>query len=230
MVFNDIIITSPFKAFLSLGQMSLTLNFWMNVGVTMKRFSLGLLFGSLGGFVLGVCAGLKPQIKWLLEPFRWTLMTMPPAILVIISMIWFGMGTIQTVFVTALLIAPIIYINTISGIETIDSQILEMGRVYGANIILFLKEIYLPGIGGSILAGLTLATGLGIRIVVLAELLGAYSGIGYEFSLARTNIDTPALFAWIMVCLLLGGSLDIIILKPIKNYIMRWRNESDSVV
>ena len=224
-IFHEIIIASPADTLLSLIEMVQTVDFWKNVGITVERFGLSLLFGSLVGFVLGLVAGLNKKMRWLFEPFRWSLMTMPPVVLVVVSMIWFGMGSIQTIFVTALLIIPIIYVNTIEGIEAVDASILEMGRVYKANSRMLLKEIYLPGIGGPVLAGLTLSAGLGIRIVVLAELLGAYSGIGYEFSLARTNLDTPALFAWIMVCLFLGGFVDLGILNPIRNHIMRWREE-----
>jgi NitT/TauT family transport system permease protein len=200
-IFHEIIIASPADTLLSLLEMVQTVDFWKNVGITVERFGLSLLFGSLVGFVLGLVAGLNKKMRWLFEPFRWSLMTMPPVVLVVVSMIWFGMGSIQTIFVTALLI------------------------IYKANSRMLLKEIYLPGIGGPVLAGLTLSAGLGIRIVVLAELLGAYSGIGYEFSLARTNLDTPALFAWIMVCLFLGGFVDLGILNPIRNHIMRWREE-----
>ena len=223
--FHEIIIASPADTCFSLIKMVQTVDFWKNVLITIERFGLSVLFGSLIGFILGLAAGLNTNIKWLLEPFRWSLMTMPPVVLVVVSMIWFGMGSIQTIFVTALLIIPIIYVNTIEGIEAVDAGILEMGRVYKANSWMMLKEIYLPGIGGPVLAGLTLSTGLGIRIVVLAELLGAYSGVGYEFSLARTNLDTPALFAWIMVCLFLGGFIDLCILNPVRKRIMRWKDE-----
>jgi len=223
--FNEIIIASPTDTLISLIEMLQTVDFWKSVGITIERFGLSLLFGSLTGFVLGLIAGLNKNMRWLFEPFRWSLMTMPPVVVVVVSMIWFGMGSVQTIFVTALLIIPIIYVNTIEGIEAVDASILEMGRVYKADFWMLLKEIYLPGIGGPILAGLTLSAGIGIRIIVLAELLGAYSGIGYEFSLARTNIDTPALFAWIMVCLFLGGFIELGILNPIRQRIMRWKGE-----
>lgn len=224
-IFHEIILASPGDTVFSLVQMVQTLSFWKNVGITIERFGLSLLFGCLTGFVLGLIAGLNKKMRWLFEPFRWALMTMPPVVLVVVSMIWFGMGSMQTIFVTALLIIPIIYVNTIEGIEAVDKKLLEMGRVYKINFPMLLKDIYLPGIGGPVLAGLTLCAGLGIRIVVLAELLGAFSGVGYEFSLARTNLDTPALFAWIMVCLFLGGFMDLGILNPARKHIMRWKEE-----
>ncbi|MCD4718532.1 MAG: ABC transporter permease subunit [Desulfobacula sp.] len=145
-IFHEIIIASPADTFFSLIQMVQTIDFWKNVSITIERFGLALLFGSLIGFVLGLMAGLNKKMRWLFEPFRWSLMTMPPVVLVVVSMIWFGMGSVQTIFVTALLIIPIIYVNTIEGIEAVDKRILEMGRVYKAGPWMLLKEIYLPGI------------------------------------------------------------------------------------
>ncbi|MGX9367296.1 ABC transporter permease [Desulfoplanes sp. PS50] len=225
MCFDSIIIASPADTLLSLAAMLRTRVFWINLGVTVERFVLSLLIGALSGFVLGVVAGLNDRVRWVLEPFRWALMTMPPVVLVVVSMICFGMGGAQTVFVTSVLILPIIYANTIEGIRAVDAGIVEMGRVYGAGQWMLFRNIYLPGIGGPVLAGLNLSAGLGIRIVVLAEILGAYSGIGYEFALARTNMDTPSLFAWILVCLMLGGGIETGILGPLRARLSRWERQ-----
>nr|QNO57515.1 hypothetical protein PKDJNKLE_00001 [Methanosarcinales archaeon ANME-1 ERB7] len=46
-------------------------------------------------------------------------------VLVVVCMIWFGMGSAQTIFAPSLLILTIRYVNTITGIESVDSQILE---------------------------------------------------------------------------------------------------------
>lgn len=224
MIFHEIIIASPIQTFVSLGRMVQTPPFWKNVFITLERFGLSLFLGSLGGFAAGLAAGLNAGVKSLLEPLRWCLMTMPPVVLVVASMIWFGMGSAQTIFVTALLILPIVYINTMEGIEAVDAKLLEMGTVYRSPLRLLLKEIYLPGIGGHVLAGLTIAAGLGIRIVILAELLGAHSGIGYAFALARTNLDTPALFAWVIISLTMAGLIDLAILQPVRRHLMKWKS------
>ena len=223
LITHEITVASPSDTLVSLIGMVQTGDFWKTVGITLQRFGLSLLFGSLVGFGLGLIAGLKQNARRVLEPVRWALMSVPPVILVTVSMIWFGMGSVQTIFVTSLLILPVMYVNTIEGLEAIDPRILEMGRVYKSPFRMLLQEIYLPGIGGPVLAGLALSAGLGIRIVVLAEVLGAFSGIGHKFALARINLETPRLFAWIIVCFLLLGVFEWGILNPAKDHIMRWR-------
>lgn len=84
------------------------------------------MFGCLAGFVLGLIAGLKENIRRVLEHMRWLLMSVPPVVLEVVCMIWFGMGSAQTLFATSLLILTIRYVNTITGIEPVASQILEM--------------------------------------------------------------------------------------------------------
>ncbi len=222
-VSSDLVVASPLQTLTGLVGLLLTAEFWIHTGITMARFCLSLALGGVAGLTLGMAAGIEPRVKWLLAPMHWVLMTMPPVVLVMLAMIWFGMGSVQTVFVTALLIFPMVYANTRAGIEAIDPGLLRMARVYHAGRMQRLRHIYLPGIYPTLFAALTLATGMGIRIVVLAEVLGAADGIGYAFSLTRTNMDTPALFGWIVVCLIIGGGLDGMLFSPLKAHVLRWR-------
>ncbi len=221
--FNDLVVASPRQTFVGLLHLLSTMDFYRNFFITLQRFAFSLSLGVLFGVIFGVLAGLEKRVKWLFAPLNWILMTIPPVVLVMLSMLWFGMGGLQTVFVTTLLIFPMIYANTMAGIESIDPDLLEMARIYRAKRTQMIREIYFPGIYAPLFAALSLSAGMGVRIVVLAEILGASSGIGYAFSLSRTNIDTPSLFAWIVVCLCVGGGIDGILFTPMKNRVLRWK-------
>lgn len=224
---GTIVVASPYSTLLAFVKLLRTDTFWQTLAITGSRFIFGFASGTLAGASLGLIGGFNPKLKKAFEPLHWILMSIPPVVLVMISMILFGMGSLQTIFVTALLILPIMYTSTIEGIDTIDPALLEMGRLYRADRKLMLGSIYIPGIGSQIISGLTLSAGLGIRIVVLAEVLGAYSGIGHRFSLARTNLETEELYAWIIVCLLLAGIFEFIIFKPLRKRMNRWKNSEN---
>ena len=73
------------------------------------------------------------------------------------------------------------------------------------------------------IAGLTLATGIAVRAVVLAEVLGAASGIGHAFARASSLLESEKVFAWILVLLALMAAIEFGLLRPGRRRAMRWR-------
>jgi NitT/TauT family transport system permease protein len=98
-----------------------------------------------------------------------------------------------------------------------------MSVIYKIPLSLRLKEIYLPGIGSAIMAGLTLASGIAVRASILAEFIGARNGVGHSLFISWTFLDTPSLFAWILTAFALLGLVEFGVLKPIRDYLMRWK-------
>lgn len=193
------------------------------MAMTFKRLIVGISIGSVAGLGLGFLAGLHEGVRRMLEPMRWVAMTIPPAVIAIIGMLWFGMGSTQVIVMVTVVVTPLTYVNALEGLRAIDVKILEMGKTFRLPRRMLLADIYLPGIGSAVMAGLTLTAGLGVRLVVLAELMGARSGIGHSFSRAWRALDVPELFAWVVLSLLLMGVLELCVLAPIRKYINRWR-------
>lgn len=227
MLVHEAIVASPLATLSALKGLAWEGALWSELFTTLKRLLIGLSLASVLGLSLGVVAGLMPKVRSFLEPVRWVGMTLPAVIIAVMAMLWFGMGNKQVIFMVSVIIMPIIYVNTLEGILAIDDRIIEMAQVYQFPRKLLLMEVYLPGIGSSVMAGLTLAMGIGIRAVILGELLGAFDGMGHGFSRAWTYLNTPELFAWILVCLGLMGALEFGILNPIRRHFMRWKEEVD---
>lgn len=221
---HEIIIASPAQAFSALLDMFATERFWNASWITAQRAIAGILLGGIVGFVLGIFAGLNKNIKNLLEPMRWIIMSISPVIVVVIAMLWFGMGTEMVIFIAAILLSPIVYVNTIKGIEMVDGKIIEMADVYKFSTLQKLKHVYIPALIGPLSAAMTIVITAGMRMIVLAEVLGTNSGIGYELSFARADMNTPELFAWVVVTLVFVGVAEYLFFKPLENYLLRWRN------
>jgi NitT/TauT family transport system permease protein len=223
LLFSKIIVASPFSTALALGHLLISSNLWINLGSSLARLLVGLFIGSTLGIILGILAGRNSSLQFFLEPARWVSMTVPAIIISVLAMLWFGLGSSQVIFMVAVITLPVNYISTLEGMRSIDEHILEMAQVYKIPAYLRFKEIYLPGIGSAIMAGLTLAAGIGVRSLVLAEFLGARNGIGHNLFLSWTFLDTPALFAWILMCFLLLGLVEFGVLRPVRKYLMRWK-------
>ena len=226
LVFSQIIVASPSATFMALVRLASGGELWIQLGYSLSRLLIGLFASAAAGVILGLAAGINPRFQLFLEPARWVVMTVPAIIISVLALLWFGIGSTQVIFMTAVITLPIIYVNTVEGMRAIDARIIEMAEVYRISSRLRLTEIYLPGIGSAIMAGLTLASGVGVRALILAEFLGARNGIGHSLFLSWTFLDTPSLFAWILLALALLGLVEFGLLRPARDYLMRWKRVS----
>ena len=223
MFFSEYVIASPSATLKALGQLAVDGTLWKEFGNSLVRLLIGLVGGAIIGVTLGILAGLNKRLQFFLEPMRWGIMTIPAIIISVLVMLWFGMGSIQVILMTGVITMPVIYVNTLEGMLAIDARILEMAKVYNIQSQLKLTEIYLPGIGSSVMAGFTLASGIGVRASILAEFIGGRNGIGHNLFLSWTFLDTPTLFAWIITTFALLGLVEFAVLKPIRDHLMRWK-------
>lgn len=223
MVFPQIIIASPQATFAAFGRLAADGSLWAQLGYSLSRLLIGLAAGCAAGVVLGILAGIYHPLRLFLEPARWVVMTVPAIIISLLALLWFGLGGKQVIFMTSAITLPITYVSTVEGIRDIDAGILEMAEVFNVSPHLKLTEIYLPGIGSAVMAGLTLAAGVGVRAMILAEFMGARDGIGHSLFLSWTFLDTPALFAWIFLAFILLGLVELGFVRPVRNYFMRWK-------
>jgi NitT/TauT family transport system permease protein len=223
LVVNRAILASPADTAVALADLAWGSKLWIELLITLKRLVVGLAIGAGAGFLLGVLAGIEPRLRSFLEPLRWVGMTVPAVIIALLAMLWFGLGDLTVIFIVALIVWPTMFVNTVAGVLAIDPRLVEMGRVYHFSRRLFLSEVYLPGIASPVMAGLTLAAGIAVRAVILAEVLAAASGIGHAFSRAMSYLETAELFAWIVALLVLMAAIEFGVLRPLKRRVMRWR-------
>jgi len=226
-VLSPMILATPLQTVMRLAQLLLTNDFWQVLLVTLVRLAGALSIACLIGFVLGVCAGRRPWLKHFVEPLRWLLMSVPPVVVVLLAMLWLGMGSSMVIFITVLLLSPTIYINTYKGIEQIDRHWLDLATIYKFSTVQRVINIYVPAIAAQLCATMVVVCCSGVRIIVLAEVLGAHKGLGYELANARGNFDTNELYAWVLVSLLLVAILEFLLLRPIQNKLLRWKNATN---
>lgn len=190
---------------------------------TVQRIGLALCLGIGTGVLLGVLAGFFEPVRFMLAPARWILMSIPGVIVVVVFMLWFGMGTTMVVGITATMIVPVVYVNVAEGMMGVDRNLLEMAAVYRLPLGMRLVRIYGMAIAGPLLSGAVIATGNGIRLVVLAEMLGANEGLGHALAIARTNLQTDELYALTLLSMLVIGVVEVLLLRPARKAVQRRR-------
>lgn len=221
---GGIVLATPADTIIALLRLMSMGRFWHQLFVSFQRIVLGIAIGGMAGFLLGLAAGLNTVVKTALEPLRWTLMSIPAVVVVVMAMLWFGMGSTMVVSIAALLLAPIVYVSTVKGVEMVDGGIVRMARLYRFSRWMTIRHVYIPAIAGPLASGMAVAVGMGVRVVILAEVLGAAEGIGYALSLSQATIETADLYAWVLVSVGIVGFIEYAILKPVEQRAMRWRS------
>lgn len=189
------------------------------------RMFLGLSIGFVIAIIFGLLAGKYDVIYEAFRPIHSLLLGLPPIIIVVLAMVWFGTGSFVPVFVVSVLVFPGLYLNTAEGWRNIDRQLIEMAAIYRSSPFQTVKHIILPGLAVPILTAVSLAVGSAVRITIMAELLGSDSGIGYALALARVNINTAEVFAWTIICIFIIIILDYLVINPFKKFVLRWNKQ-----
>lgn len=190
--------------------------------ITLQRQLTGLGLGVLLGVLFGILGGLYRPFNTIFMPTINTILATPSVIFVVMAMVWFGVGSSQAVFVIALLIFPIMYVNSVKALHSIDKNLLQMAQAFRVPGIIKVRKIYIPGILHGFIAGFTLSVASSLRLAVFAEVLGAQNGIGPAITTARNYLETDKLFAWAILLIVLITIIEFLILRPVENYMKKW--------
>jgi sulfonate transport system permease protein len=193
-----------------------------NLLISLRRMGVGLLIGLPLGFAFGVIAGLSRLGEELVDSTMQALRVVPFVSLVPLFMLWFGIGEDSKVALVAFGVAFPIYLNTYSGIRSVDAKLIEAARVFGLGRAGLLRQVIVPGALPSILVGIRYALGIAVIALVVAETVDANSGIGALVANARQFLQTDIVFVGIVVYSALGLIGDFIV-RVLERRLLTWR-------
>jgi sulfonate transport system permease protein len=181
-----------------------------DMGVSLARAATGFAIGGLAGFGLGVAVGFSRIASALLDRSIQMIRAIPFLALLPLVIVWFGVGEAEKVFLVSLGVAFPIYINTTLGIRQVDPKLLELGRVMGLSRRQLIGRIILPGALPSVLTGVRYSLATAWLALVVAETIGADSGIGFLAMDAREFLRTDVIVLTILIYASIGVSADAI--------------------
>jgi NitT/TauT family transport system permease protein/taurine transport system permease protein len=190
--------------------------------VTLYEVAIAMLIACGAGILVGAIVGGAASIRQLMLPVFSSLYAVPIVILYPVFTAWFGIGSeSKIVFAGVYGFFPVM-LSTAAGIRTIDEQYLLAGRSMGATLPQLIGRVIIPASIPTVLAGLRLGGALTIIGVVVSEMLTSANGIGYLVTKNRTTLDSPRVFAAIIVILALSVMFDIAV-RSIERRTLVWQ-------
>lgn len=177
-----------------------------HVWATLGRVGAGFVIGAIPGILLGVIMGVNRTVRLMLDTTLSAIYVLPKiAIFPIVMLIFadpFGEG--PKIAVVALSVFFLMAINTMAGVRDIDPVFLMAGRNYGARGFALLRHVILPAAMPVIFAGLRLALGTALIVIISIEFLRAKQGVGYMTFYYWEVLNPEKMYAGLVVVMILG--------------------------
>lgn len=210
------VLPGPWEVAVTLSRLFFDGAFVIHTAVSAAR-----VIGSVAiALVLGGALALLP--RWLpvldeIVRFRITpvLNSFPSIGWAILAAIWFDVSTFSIMFVQVAILIPFCLINLSEGLRELDRELVEMARSFTRSGWRVLWRIVLPLLLPYIVAALRIAYGIGWKIALVAELLGARSGLGFLMLRAQTSADTPMVFATSFAIVLIFIAGERLVIDPL---------------
>jgi NitT/TauT family transport system permease protein/sulfonate transport system permease protein len=194
---------------------------------SLYRIFAGFSIAAAIAVPLGLLMGSVPFIYRLLEPITEFVRPIPSSAYIPIAILFLGIDNGMKIFIVVLGCFFPILLNTYGGVRSVDPVLIDTGRTFGLSRVKALWQIVLPAALPSVLTGMRISLGIGLIVVVIAEMIAGNSGIGY-FILDRQRVfHVPEMFAGIFTLGILGYLINSVFLQ-IERYFLRWRETGDA--
>lgn len=195
--------------------------YYYHFAVTFYEAIIGLLIGGFGGILLGTLISQFPFFERTLFPWIMAFQSLPKVALAPLFVLWFGFGlTSKIVMVVVITFFPLL-INSIAGFKSADLEQVDLLRSYSASQWQIFMMVKLPNALPYIFAGLEMAVVLSVLGAIVAEFVGAQSGLGALLMQMNVSMDVRGVFSVLVILGALGLSLHFVVVK-LERKILFW--------
>lgn len=175
-----------------------------NALTTLQEIVLGFGLSVAVGIPLAVLIVYSKIFERVAFPLMVSLQTIPKVALAPIIVMWLGYGILPKVMVAFLISFFPIVISAVIGMRSAEKEMIYLVQSMGANELTTFLKIRLPRALPSIFGGLRIGIGQAVVGATVGEFIAAERGLGYLQLIAQVRLDTPLLFAAVVVLSLMG--------------------------
>ena len=177
----------------------------MHTGVTAGEVVAGFVIGSLLGAFIGYLLGMSPTAEFALSPYILALQIAPKVAFAPLFILWMGFTVYPKILVAVLIVFFPVMINVLTAVRTVDPDLVNLARSFKASRAQIFWKIEFPTSMPPMFAGLRIGSTLAVVGVVVGELVGGNSGLGYLLTFGEGQANTPMVFVCILMLTLIGG-------------------------
>lgn len=208
LVGQELLLPTPLSVLNRLARLCTEAAFFKSAALSLWRIFLGYLLGLALGLILGITTAFCPALRRFFSPLLAIIRATPVASFIILVLVWFATGAVP-VFTSLLMVLGVTWGNVAEGIDSTDAKLLEVAQVYRLPFYQKLRYLYLPSMRPYFSAAAFSSIGLAWKAGIAAEVICRPEfSIGRELYQSKIYLETPDLFAWTALIILLSMLLE----------------------
>ena len=178
-------------------------------------------------FAIGLTCSLlmfeRPNAEAFFLPLIKLLMAVPAVCWVVFAILWFKGVEPRIFFVMLITCGPVFTIDSLDAMKGVPADLKQMARSFRPTNLQVLSTVIIPGIVPNLLTSWKINLTLAVRVVTIAELVGAVNGIGHGLVLAQEMFSISDVFAWTVVLVIIFYALQGLV-SLAEHYLLQWRS------
>lgn len=212
---KEILIVSPFEVVKTLVHLASEFSFWQTISLSLIRIMEGWILAVVLGIAIAVIVYIIPLAYNFFYPIISIMKATPVASFIILALVWIKTGYVS-VFASFVMVFPVVWGSIYEGIKNTDKELLEMSHVYNFSEVKKVKLIYIPSVMPYFISSCTTGIGLAWKSGIAAEVISTPEfSIGKQLNNSKVYLETPELFAWTVVIILLSVVIEKIFVRLI---------------
>lgn len=194
---------------------------YVHLAATFARLMVAFVFSFVVGVALGILAGRRQFVFDLLSSLVWVFLAVPSIVWVFIFVVAIGAGNTVPVAAMSALLIPLVLINVAEGAKAIPDELTEMATGFHVSRRQLVAEVYVPYLAPYLAGAARVSFALGVRIVMIVEVIGLSAGAGYLVNYWNQSLRVAPMIAWGVIFIVIGLLVDRLLFAPLERNMAR---------
>ncbi len=195
----------------------------LHLAATMYRVLIAFAVAMGLGVLTGMLMGLHRRVDELLEAWVIAGLSIPRLVLFVAAYLVLGLNDRAAILALMISLLPTVIVQVREGTRAVDGKLVEMAVAFRRSRLEIWHRVILPQLMPYIIGTARTTLSLAWKMVILAELTGRTSGVGYQISFYFQMFNMPGILAYGVTMMILLAVVDLVLMGGLQRWAFRWR-------
>jgi NitT/TauT family transport system permease protein len=204
-------------------QASANYNWGLHISTTVMEIGYSFCFTAVTGILISLVLAWSKRLKNIVMPLFIFINSLPIIAVAPLILLWMGYGIWTNIFIAFLVSFFPVVINTTTGLEAVEEDLLDLVRYLGASKLQLFTKIRIPNSLPYIFSGLKICSTMSIVGAIVGEFIASDRGLGYIIINAQYSVNTPPIFSS-LILISVAGALLYGLVSLFEKILMPWQD------